>query len=142
VKQATKSKSKSNGFIQGMRSYMPGPHSRFLEQVSEMESIRDYVVKQDPEHLVNQAYNACLTELTTLRDKHIQIVTRYIIIPSKTPVQPKQAEKKLNLAVASSLKKPADANGPTLHGTGGTQLIPFLKQTRDETKDAARYVTP
>ncbi len=120
---------------------MPGPHSRFLEQISDTESIRDYVVKQDPEHLVNQAYNGCLTELTTLRDKHIKIVTRYIIIPSKTPLQPKVEEKKLNLAVASSLKTAADADGPTLHGTGGTQLIPFLKQTRDETKDAARFVT-
>lgn len=56
----------------------------------------------------------------------------------------------MNLATASLIRNEAKADdkegekkeggGITLqlHGTGGTALIPFLKQTRDETRDAAR----
>lgn len=36
----------------------------------------------------------------------------------------------LNLAVATTKK-----GGKDVRGTGGTQLIPFLKQSRDETRN-------
>lgn len=57
-------------------------------------------------------------------------MTRYIILPSrKAAVTPSVGG--LNLAVASSnIKSPKG-----LSGTGGTELMPFLKQSRNETKE-------
>ena len=73
--------------------------------------------------------------MTSFRDKHIQIVTRYIIIPAKKGAAAQQAG--LNLAVASS-KISAGEGGKKeeIRGTGGTTLIPFLRQARDETLGA------
>jgi indoleamine 2,3-dioxygenase len=45
-----------------------------------------------------------------------------------------------NLASASmnANQDEGGIDGPELHGTGGTQLIPFLRQTRDETNKALK----
>ncbi|TVY46787.1 Indoleamine 2,3-dioxygenase [Lachnellula occidentalis] len=117
------------GFLQEMRNYMPGPHRQFLQHVESISNIREYADKC-VDAGVGKAYNAAIAELSRFRDIHIQIVTRYIITPSRQQVPPSTAG--MNLAIAS-------ANGDTrdLHGTGGTQLLPFLKQSRDETKNTA-----
>jgi indoleamine 2,3-dioxygenase len=113
------------GFLKEMRSYMPGPHRAFLEHIELVSNIRQYAHTNAQ---VQVAYNAAVDELSRFRDIHIQIVTRYIINPSKKQGTAKIAG--MNLAVAST-------NGSTksLHGTGGTALLPFLKQSRDETKE-------
>ena len=132
-------------FIQDMRSYMPGPHRRFLEYVGTVANIKDYVNA----HLSNRsliiAYDACLAMLRNLRDKHIQIVTRYIInkqretrsdsrsMSPQNPTSPRIT--RLNLA--NTTKGGSKSGGKHLRGTGGTALIPFLKQSRDETGEPA-----
>jgi indoleamine 2,3-dioxygenase len=115
------------GFLKEMRTYMPGPHRAFLEYVESFSNIRTYASTNAE---VQVAYNAAVEELSRFRDIHIQIVTRYIINPSKKRGVAKNAG--MNLAVAST-------NGSTksLHGTGGTALLPFLKQSRDETRETA-----
>ena len=127
---------------QEMRSYMPGPHRRFLEAVQRVANIREYVDTHRSDRALCIAYDACLAMLRTLRDKHIQMVSRYIIIKSRESrsharsLSPRAAPQAVNIASATSVKDRAAA-GKKLRGTGGTALIPFLKQARDETGEPA-----
>lgn len=113
-----------------MRNYMPGPHCNFLEHVESIARIRAYA-EQTAAPEVAEAYNFAVKELESFRDIHIQIVARYIIRPSRQRIS--TGHRGVNLAIASA--------GPDvrkdLHGTGGTELLPFLKQSRDETRAAA-----
>ena len=92
---------------------MPGCHRRFLERVESVANIREYAMNSASGVEVAAAYNLAVARLSAFRDIHIKIVTRYIIGPSN--------------------------KGSTkgLSGTGGTQLVPFLKQSRNETRDSA-----
>jgi indoleamine 2,3-dioxygenase len=129
----------SHGFIQDMRNYMPGPHRRFLEHMESVANIREYVTSNRRDRALTTAYDACLAMLRSLRDKHIQLVSRYIIIKSRETqstsrsLSPKQANpQRVNLA--NTMPR---TGSKKLRGTGGTALIPFLKQARDETGEPA-----
>ncbi|KAA6407755.1 MAG: indoleamine 2 [Lasallia pustulata] len=133
-----------HNFIQDMRSYMPGPHRRFLEHVSNAANIREFVETHRTNRALSIAYDACLAMLRSLRDKHIQMVSRYIIVKSRESrshsrsLSPRAAPQPINLATA--MKNNCRDNRPgskKLRGTGGTALIPFLKQARDETGEPA-----
>lgn len=115
---------------------MPAPHSRFLETLTKLSNIRSYVVvSAQTDSALKEAYNAAITALSSFRDTHIQIVARYIIMPARSRAACQQDTEKVNLATASSGR---DEENPTgLYGTGGTSLIPFLKKTRNTTKNAA-----
>lgn len=125
-----------HNFLLEMRKYMPGPHRRFLEDLTRVANIRDYVETHRNNSELTLAYDACLAMLRELRSKHINIVSRYIVLKSresrshsrsKSPV----VERRKNIATASRQKKDDQK------GTGGTALIPFLKQARDETGEPA-----
>lgn len=123
-----------HNFIQDMRRYMPGPHARFLADVGKVANIRQFVKANKRNRELCLAYDACLAMLSAFRDKHISIVTRYIINPSREvrARSRSRSRKPVNIAAASQKAK---AQGQT--GTGGTALIPFLKQARDETGEPA-----
>lgn len=72
----------SSNFIHDMRTYMPGPHARFLEHVSTISNIREFVTRNKYDRGLATAYDACLAMLRAFRDKHIQMVSRYIITKS------------------------------------------------------------
>ncbi|CAK4032015.1 Indoleamine 2,3-dioxygenase [Lecanosticta acicola] len=141
-----KSKAPDSNFIHEMRKYMPGPHARFLEQVSRVANIRAFVEQHYYDRALTLAFDACLAMLSTFRDKHIQIVSRYIIVQSAAAKKRESEQKpsgeqskKVNLAHRS---KPVSTDGKNegkedLTGTGGTSLIPFLRQARDETAEPA-----
>jgi indoleamine 2,3-dioxygenase len=148
-----------HNFIMEMRRYMPGPHARFLADVQAVANIRDFVETHSGNRPLAVAYDACLSMLRALRDKHIAIVTRYIVIPSREvrarSRSPEATRRKVNLATASRQPRQqpqgiafgaVDAageqdkkkgGGGNLKGTGGTALISFLKQARDETGEPA-----
>jgi len=112
---------------------MPGPHRRFLEAVSRVANLRAFITTRASDPKLQGAYDSCLKALYLLRDKHIRIVSRYIILPSQQK----------SLSVPPELLESVHANSTlappmSLRGTGGTNLIPFLKQTRDETWEHAR----
>lgn len=128
-----------HNFIQDMRSYMSGPHRRFLEHTTSVANIREFVEANRHDHQLTLAYDACLAMLRSFRDKHIQIVTRYIIVKSRESrsegrsVSPEATRKPINIATASKDASDDQSGKRNLKGTGGTALIPFLKQARDET---------
>jgi indoleamine 2,3-dioxygenase len=131
----------STNFILEMRKYMPGPHARFLRDVDRVANIRNFVEERAADRGLSLAYDACLAMLRSFRDTHIQIVSRYIIIKSREAASAKQeamttATKKIDLAHRS---KPVTGENikKDLKGTGGTALIPFLRQARDETGEPA-----
>lgn len=120
---------------QEMREYMPAPHRRFLETLSELSNVRRCVTSTQADSGVKEAFNAAVMALTSFRDTHLQIVSRYIIMPARSGAANGQENGKVNLATVSSVHNQGNDKG--LSGTGGTSLIPFLKQTRDTTKSTA-----
>ncbi|KAL8844938.1 MAG: hypothetical protein Q9176_000610 [Flavoplaca citrina] len=148
-----------HNFIHEMRAYMPGPHRRFLEHASNVANIRDFVENNSANHDLTIAYDACLAMLRALRDKHIQLVSRYIIVKSREsrsgtrslspraapqPARQNVASATSSLSKVASKSNSSDSNthntkstSKKLRGTGGTALIPFLKQARDETGEPA-----
>lgn len=144
-------KGPSNNFIHEMRLYMPGPHARFLEALIPVANIRPFVLANKSNQALMLAYDAALSMLRALRDKHIAMVSRYIIVKSRearnvsqarsgqdrsiSPSKPINTQPTINLATAGNLQS-SQAKAP-FRGTGGTSLIPFLKQARDETGSLA-----
>ena len=140
-----------HNFIHEMRSYMPGPHRRFLQDVASVANIHEYVTANKSNIALRTAFDACLAMLRALRDKHIQMVSRYIVVKSRESrsltrsLSPRNAPNNqpqpLNLAHTLSSKTSKTGKLPAgnknLKGTGGTALIPFLKQARDETGEPA-----
>ena len=138
-----------HNFIQEMRQYMPGDHRKFLQAVESVANIREYVEVNQSDKQLCIAYDACLAMLRALRDKHIQMVSRYIIVKSRESRSMSRNRKESSIdtpaprrgAGIASIKyeNPAKTQGKVKkqRGTGGTALIPFLKQARDETGEPA-----
>ncbi|KIM94043.1 hypothetical protein OIDMADRAFT_45855 [Oidiodendron maius Zn] len=118
-------------FIEEMRKYMPRGHRLFLQQIASTANIHEYVRRFSINDDITMAYNLAVSKLKSLRDIHIQIVTRYIINPSQKPLR--GPNDRVNIATTSSRK----ISKTELSGTGGTQLMLFLKQSRDETEETA-----
>lgn len=163
-------------FHEEVRAYMPGPHRRFLEYVRSLPSIRHFALQpmetatnegDDEDHelmaergLLRSTFMRATRVLTGLRNKHLQIVARYIILPSRrqqqqvrTGMGEQPGQKNIGLAGVAWRQPPqnpvampkegGDAgerkrrmSETQLTGTGGTALMPFLKQVRDETARA------
>jgi indoleamine 2,3-dioxygenase len=113
-----------NAMVGDMRNYMPGCHRQFLEEVGKVANIKQFIHENQDDKGLVEAYNSCLENLKAFRNKHIGVVSRYIVLPS------------IAAAKTRSGTNPADGGNPAkaeITGTGGTMLMPFLKQMRDET---------
>ncbi|KAL9108537.1 MAG: hypothetical protein Q9227_006752 [Pyrenula ochraceoflavens] len=130
-----------HNFIHEMRSYMPGPHRRFLEAVESVANIREYVEDNKSDRNLVVAFDGCLAMLRALRDKHMQMVSRYIIVKSRETrsqsrgralSSEKSSSQTVNLASARRVSSNQEKPKKALRGTGGTALMSFLKQARDE----------
>ena len=130
---------------------MPGPHRQFLEHLCLVPNIHSYAESRPDDIELCTAYNGCLGSLEKFRAAHKAIVARYIIVPAS---QAKQAALDLEASKAAPIRNIAGSmalesetspaggghglasNGAAkngLKGTGGTQLMPFLEQSRVET---------
>jgi indoleamine 2,3-dioxygenase len=89
-----------------MRESLPFEFQLFIKDLAKAPSIREYCVKSNP--IPIEEFNRACKGIKAFRDLHIQIATHYILLQRKS---------------ANAL------------GTGGTDLIPFLKQVRQETTD-------
>lgn len=135
---------KQMSFHEEVRAYMPGPHRRLLERVADMGTIRDLVSRlgnSPEEESLREAFQAATQTLADFRNKHLEIVARYITIPARR--QASGVAGKVNLASTLSGKYGvAGEKIEELTGTGGTALLPFLKQVRDDTVRAGVLQRP
>jgi len=131
----------THNFIKDMRQYMPGPHRRFLEDVASVANIRAFVDAHRSDKALCLAFDGCLAMLRALRDKHLQMVSRYIIVKSRESasraLSPQKTQSQRPVNLATSKPRNDDGGKKQLRGTGGTALISFLKQARDESGEPA-----
>ncbi|KAF4208744.1 hypothetical protein CNMCM6805_003531 [Aspergillus fumigatiaffinis] len=113
-------------FFKDMRDYMPGTHRAFLSLMMEISNIRDYALSHCPNSAVYRAYNKAVAKLAAFRDAHIRVVARYVFIPmGKGKSMPISAVPGLNRRTTIKCT-----------GTGGTDIMQFLRASRDTTKSA------
>nr|BAD27565.1 molluscan indoleamine 2,3-dioxygenase like protein I [Haliotis diversicolor]BAD27567.1 molluscan indoleamine 2,3-dioxygenase like protein I [Haliotis diversicolor] len=103
-------------FLNEMRNYMPPGHRQLLLDVMDMPRKLTCMVADSEDSELTTAYSKCLAAVTQFRSYHIQMVTKYVVSASK-----KGSRENSYLANM---------------GTGGTDLLPFLKALRDDTKKA------
>ena len=106
---------------------MPGAHREFLVQVSKLPSLRQYVEAKSSDGELKTAYDDCLQKLRGWRGKHIATVSKYIVQPAREEQRAAVAAK---IEVTGASETDQDWE---LQGTGGSALIPFLRQSRDDT---------
>ncbi|KAJ1548951.1 hypothetical protein HK405_012435 [Cladochytrium tenue] len=97
-------------------------------------------VDADASRACIDAYNACVAAVKGFRDAHVRMVSRYIVSQSgraaaAAAATPRAGQHDPRPQTGGSGTGSGDSGA--LRGTGGTDLIPFLKQTRDETAAAS-----
>jgi indoleamine 2,3-dioxygenase len=114
-------------FMSRMQTYMPKNHRLFLSHLKiNPRPLRSFVMDRNDEALMT-AFNLAVIALKEFRDAHMIIASLYILGPAR-----RAAKRKLE-AVESGVN-PTPRAPPK--GTGGTDLVRFLKDTRDQTKEA------
>ena len=122
---------KQPSFMKRMQAYMPRHHRAFLAHLAASpRPLRAFVENAVDEEdmteagpaslsprVLREAYNDAVLALKEFRDAHLQIVALYIVGPSRRGRREGEC-------------------GMRLRGTGGTQLVRFLKGVRDRTEAA------
>ena len=125
----------SNGppsFITRMKTYMPYYHRSFIDHLASYpRPLRSFVLEREDEEL-KKAYNQAVKALKVFRDAHMIVAALYILGPAR-----RAREKAKGVAEAGKLEvDDARVDGKRkkpLKGTGGTDLVNFLKDTRRRT---------
>ncbi|MEQ2219303.1 hypothetical protein XENOCAPTIV_015644, partial [Xenoophorus captivus] len=109
-------------FLTRMRDYMPPAHRHLIETLSVCPSLRDFIMTCSSSDLC-QGYNSCVSALVDLRSYHLNTVAKYVIVPGNR---------------ARSMGCPLRGVGTALNttGTGGSNLMVFLKSVRNTTQKA------
>ncbi|KAF9185172.1 hypothetical protein BGZ51_006595 [Haplosporangium sp. Z 767] len=139
-----------NALLVKMREFMPGPHRAFLDHLAKVANLRPYILsKSGPDsesasEAVKElaaAFDACVHQIKLFRDTHIQVVTRYIMTQARRGppegwedyrVKTDRSQPPVAITNDSGVKE----DEPAIQGTGGSDLMPFLKSNRDETNAA------
>jgi len=100
-------------FLSRQQQYMPRHHRAFLQHLASSHSLRDFIHSNTDNQALVLAYDTAVDALKKFRDGHIRIATLYIVNQAKATVS-------------------SSGPGP-IRGTGGTALVPFLKEARDNT---------
>jgi indoleamine 2,3-dioxygenase len=143
-------------FLSRMRAYMPRHHRNFLRHLGAAPRPLRAAVARMGDAALTEAYNAAVDALRRFRDAHLCIVALYIVSPSHrsaytsatSPTPRAQftttaADKVPAAEVCVGQKTIGTGTGTEeiaaprlLRGTGGTDLIKFLKGVRDRTSEA------
>ncbi|KAK2824414.1 hypothetical protein Q5P01_021589 [Channa striata] len=109
-------------YLTRMRDYMPPVHRQLIETLAALPPLRDFILSSSSSDL-REAYNSCVTAMVDLRAYHLNAVTKYIIVPGNT---------------ARAMECPLGGVGTALNekGTGGSDLMVFLKSARNATQNA------
>ncbi|KAH9481098.1 Indoleamine 2,3-dioxygenase [Psilocybe cubensis] len=119
-------------FMSRMQSYMPRNHRLFLDHLkANPRPLRAFVVDANNAELLS-AYNQAVMSLKEFRDAHMIIATLYILGPAR------RASKLANDIAEhdSTTKSRAPVGWTPVKGTGGTELVKFLKDTRTRTSES------
>jgi indoleamine 2,3-dioxygenase len=139
---STSSNSKS-AFLDRMQLYMPRHHRRFLNHLSSApRPLRDLVFNAGDPMLLD-AYNGTLKALKEFRDAHMKVVALYIIGPSRRPAPSPGGQVRLDVRPDyGDDELEAGEHEKPLKGTGGTELVRFLKDVRERTAAAVLHPEP
>ena len=146
--EAAKSSAKKDAtFMERMSFYMPQHHRQFLNHLQNitlvrsddtedsqeitrddsLNSVRGFVLAHiESDHRLSQSYNDALSALKLLRDEHMRVAALYIISQARRP----------RPMAKQQVPIPASADTEELRGTGGTDLVRFLKACRSNTTAA------
>jgi indoleamine 2,3-dioxygenase len=105
---------------------MPRKHREFLTAVERVANIRTMVHGSREEPQLYTAYHETLESLAQFRNKHIELVTRYVVVMASRAGFTKG---ELSNNQSENVMTPMSAAGAM--GTGGTKPIEFLKLVRD-----------
>lgn len=95
-------------FLDELHHYRPVAHRRFIEDLAERSTLREFVGASGAQSL-KDAFNACLNQSARFRTRHLEYAASYI-----------------NKQAGS-----IPGNDPDV-GTGGTPFMKYLKKHRDE----------
>jgi indoleamine 2,3-dioxygenase len=145
-------------FLNRMRAYMPRHHRNFLRHLGAAPRPLRAAVARMGDAALTEAYNAALDALRRFRDAHLRIVALYIVGPShrgahssataptpRAQVATAATDEVAAVEVCEGQKSIGTGTGEVtagtaaprlLRGTGGTDLIKFLKGVRDHTSEA------
>jgi len=149
---STDEKNDPGALLRDMQKYMPRHHRAFLRHLSasprplrdaveaRVETVRLAVdalneEKKDAEELLD-AYNNAVSAVKAMRDAHIRIVATYIIGPAARARERARALEEGRVEDAAGHVDTAEQENGKLKGTGGTDLVRFLKGVRDQTARA------
>ncbi|KAG6897348.1 hypothetical protein C0992_002274 [Termitomyces sp. T32_za158] len=122
-------------FLDRMQLYMPRHHRSFLNHLSANPRPLRGIVTGSNDDGLRDAYNEAVLALKEFRDAHMIIVAQYIVGPSRRP-----APGIFVTNLRPDIKKDYGEADLPLKGTGGTELVNFLKGVRDRT--AGAILTP
>ena len=123
-------KKADHGFMERMRRYMPGKHRAYLEWIARSPRPLRSVAQETP--AIREQYNAAVTTLRKLRDRHMRVACLYIVTMSRSTRPPPGCPM---AAVMRRMEREAARQGPVT-GTGGNELALLLKAGRDATTRA------
>jgi indoleamine 2,3-dioxygenase len=118
-------------FMSRMQKYMPKNHRMFLDYLkSNPHPLREFVMNAGDEKLL-AAYNRAVLSLKNFRDAHMIIATLYILGPAR------RAAKLAAAASQATVLESGEAGTvpAQVKGTGGSDLVVFLKETRQRTQE-------
>ncbi|KAF5359434.1 hypothetical protein D9756_003644 [Leucocoprinus leucothites] len=127
-------------FMNRMQIYMPKNHRTFLNHLdANPRPLRTFVLASQDEEM-KEAYNRAVMALKEFRDAHMIITALYVIGPARRAARAAMEQLKAvnvdsNVGLVGGAKKD-EAKDDTLRGTGGTDLVKFLKDTRTRTTEA------
>ncbi|KAJ3798479.1 Indoleamine 2,3-dioxygenase [Lentinula aff. detonsa] len=142
-------------FMKRMQRYMPRQHRRFLDHLGKNpRSLREFVLSassrdsnDDRGLALKDAYNKAVMSLKEFRDSHMIIAALYIIGPARRAAEAAAASlvkvAAVQVEARAELKSLVNVQtGPGeimldplngITGTGGTDLVQFLKGVRNRT---------
>jgi indoleamine 2,3-dioxygenase len=94
-------------FLDAMLQYMPPKHRALVAALRETSTIRERALQGSP--ALRDAYNSCIAGTDEFRRRHIGLTSQYIVKQASVHV------------------------GPGTTGTGGTDFVEFLRESRVET---------
>ncbi|GAA6049475.1 hypothetical protein JCM3770_007357 [Rhodotorula araucariae] len=142
-------------FMQRMSHYMPGHHRAFLQHLESLHSPNPAapdapvlpslrkLARRHPAEL-GTAYDDAVAAMKRFRDSHMRLATVFIVQqarrePARESVHwPEWEAKRVakERAEAQRRARGEERERETLVGTGGTDLVSFLKRCRDRTVEA------